>query len=698
MMSSPTAALMGATSDLLEGRSDKIALGPKNGTTAKTHTPDKAPRPHALDQPLAHKSPRERLDLSHSPKRIKISATDHHHWPGWAPAVTPTSRGLPFRLLRAGQQSNLSLSLIRDEPLLLVVALPKPASRALLRCFRLVGDGQNIELHCNPDFPRYLFGVLEPEQEAGNSFQRPTHLEFLMETDSGAATRERNSSSPSLKITDVIVMPKAGKFSRYWASPWRRVLSRLLNRALPWSPADFPYSHLDGLKYLLIDGGARNDLTARRHRTAAHHLYAKGRHQKKQPVFAVDREPNPGTLRALIEWMETELGESHALTDALLGSFNRLQERAQAQPNGTTPETSARKEVASASADSLLRKANQLLNGRQYAAALDAYRDFLEHCPEAIHTLWPSMLLARQKHRALRRGSSRRTYADWCACFDYLPRSVLQRMRQESLTWKNAPLISILMPVYAPNLDWLEQAIDSVKDQAYTNWELCIADDASPNLETRDFLRRCAAEDRRVRLVLREENGHIPAATNSALALARGDYVALMDQDDLLAPHALFRIAQAIRENPGAGLIYSDEDHIDEHGTRLHAYFKAEFDPFLMRGHNMVTHLGVYRTDLVRKLGGMREGLEGAQDWDLALRCTEQLQPNQITFVKDRPGHDRRYAIDASKIERELGWRPTETFETGIRKTVQWYLDNQDWVQNVTSGAYREWVEKQYVS
>ncbi len=83
---------------------------------------------------------------------------------------------------------------------------------------------------------------------------------------------------------------------------------------------------------------------------------------------------------------------------------------------------------------------------------------------------------------------------------------------------------------------------------------------------------------------------------------------------------------------------------------------------------------------------------------DVSPRQDRKSYKDQITFVKDRPGHDRRYAIDASKIQRELGWKPAETFETGIRKTVQWYLDNQDWVQNVTSGVYRDWLDKQYAA
>ena len=81
---------------------------------------------------------------------------------------------------------------------------------------------------------------------------------------------------------------------------------------------------------------------------------------------------------------------------------------------------------------------------------------------------------------------------------------------------------------------------------------------------------------------------------------------------------------------------------------------------------------------------------------ELQPRADGQPYQAQITYVQDRPGHDRRYAIDASKIERELGWKPAETFETGIRKTVQWYLDNPEWVQHVQSGSYRDWVQKQY--
>lgn len=104
----------------------------------------------------------------------------------------------------------------------------------------------------------------------------------------------------------------------------------------------------------------------------------------------------------------------------------------------------------------------------------------------------------------------------------------------------------------------------------------------------------------------------------------------------------------------------------------------------------------------VYNIGGWNE-MPNIEIVNIVCRLLDELHPDPagpynrlITYVKDRPGHDRRYAIDARKIERELGWKPAETFETGIRKTVEWYLANQDWVANVTSGAYREWVGKQY--
>ena len=189
------------------------------------------------------------------------------------------------------------------------------------------------------------------------------------------------------------------------------------------------------------------------------------------------------------------------------------------------------------------------------------------------------------------------------------------------------------MPVYNPPLNMLEEAIHSVQAQLYTNWELCIADDASTNSKVKSLLKRYADRDPRIKVVFRKENGHISLASNSALKLVTGEYVALLDNDDLLSEHALFWVADAINDNPDAELIYSDEDKIDTAGHRYDPYFKSDWNPDLFLSHNMICHLGVYRTELVKKLGGFRKGYEGAQDYDLALRCTEQLASHQILHI-----------------------------------------------------------------
>ncbi len=232
------------------------------------------------------------------------------------------------------------------------------------------------------------------------------------------------------------------------------------------------------------------------------------------------------------------------------------------------------------------------------------------------------------------------------------------------------PRISIVMPVYEPRLTWLQQAIDSVVNQSYPHWELCIADDASPSEEVRELLKSWQQRDARIRLVLREENGHISAATNSALALAQGEWVGFMDHDDLLAPNALYHVARFIQDNPEVRILYSDEDKTNERGVRYAHYFKPDFNPDLMLSHNLLCHFSAYRRELIEQVGGMREGFEGAQDYDLALRCIARVENGQIGHIprilyhwraipeSTASGADAKpYALDAAvrAVEEYLG-------------------------------------------
>ena len=224
-------------------------------------------------------------------------------------------------------------------------------------------------------------------------------------------------------------------------------------------------------------------------------------------------------------------------------------------------------------------------------------------------------------------------YARWIRCYDQLQRDDLKRVREQITQFHYSPLISVLLPVYNSNLKWLRRAILSVQKQLYPRWELCIVDDASTDRKIWPFLQRCARRDRRIKLMRRTENGHISAASNDALRLATGDFVALLDHDDELAPTALYFVALALNKNRDLQLLYSDEDKLDEHDRRSEPYFKSDWNPELFLAQNFVSHLSVYRTDLIHRIGGFRIGFEGSQDYDLALRCIEQIRPEKIEHL-----------------------------------------------------------------
>lgn len=191
------------------------------------------------------------------------------------------------------------------------------------------------------------------------------------------------------------------------------------------------------------------------------------------------------------------------------------------------------------------------------------------------------------------------------------------------------------MPTFNPPECWLRQAIESVRNQLYPDWELCIADDASHQPHVRAILEEYQRLDERIKIVFRGRNGHISAASNSALELATGKFIALLDHDDELPEHALYMVALAIEDAPELNLIYSDEDKIDERGRRFGPYFKPDWNPDLLNAQNMISHLGIYRTEVIKSIGGFRLGVEGSQDWDLALRVVEQIPPDTIRHIPD---------------------------------------------------------------
>lgn len=224
-------------------------------------------------------------------------------------------------------------------------------------------------------------------------------------------------------------------------------------------------------------------------------------------------------------------------------------------------------------------------------------------------------------------------YTRWVKQFDTLDDTDRRAILDHIGRLHRRPRISVLMPTYNSPERWLRHAIESVRNQLYPDWELCIADDASPQPHVRAILEEYQRLDERIKIVFRDRNGHISAASNSALELATGEFVVLLDHDDELPEHALYMVALALDDSPELNLIYSDEDKIDEHGCRFGPYFKPDWNSDLLNAQNMISHLGVYRTEVIRAIGGFREGVEGSQDWDVALRVVEQISPSTIRHI-----------------------------------------------------------------
>ena len=214
------------------------------------------------------------------------------------------------------------------------------------------------------------------------------------------------------------------------------------------------------------------------------------------------------------------------------------------------------------------------------------------------------------------------------------------------------PEVSLLMPLCDPPLEALREAVESVLAQAYPDWELCIADDASEDAAVRRVLDELSAGDRRIRVVHRGQRGGISAASNTALASASSELCGLLDHGDVLRPHALLLMAKAFVDDPELALVYSDEDRLED-GRRFEPFFKPDWSPALLESQNYVGRFAVLRTDLVRRVGAFRLEHDGAQDWDLVLRATEAAEPEQIGHVPFVLYHRRAHVGSVARDDRE---------------------------------------------
>lgn len=236
-------------------------------------------------------------------------------------------------------------------------------------------------------------------------------------------------------------------------------------------------------------------------------------------------------------------------------------------------------------------------------------------------------------------------YHTWLDTYEILPADGAERVASVVQNQGPWPTVGIVMPLFNPNIEWLYQAIESVRKQWYPYWRLYLVDDRSTQQRAKltALLERLVEQDQRIQVIWREHNGHISAATNDGLALSNDDWVTFLDQDDFLAPHALWCVAQTIRQHPQARIIYSDEDKIDEQGRRCEPHFKPDWNPDLFLSYNYICHLAVFRREDIVAVGGLRLGYEGAQDYDLALRVIERCIPDEIIHVPRILYHWRKH-------------------------------------------------------
>lgn len=268
-------------------------------------------------------------------------------------------------------------------------------------------------------------------------------------------------------------------------------------------------------------------------------------------------------------------------------------------------------------------------------------------------------------------------YPEWIRRFDSLSDPARAAMRCNLATLEHAPRVSVLMSTHNAQESWLRDAIESILRQIYPWWELCVTDDASTEPWVRRMLDDYASREPRIRTSIRTVRGGICAASNDALKLASGDYVALLGPQDTLAEHALYLVARELSAWPEADIVFTDEDRIDATGARHSPHFKPDFNAELFYSTGYLCRLGVFRRALVESVGGFRAAVEGAHDFDLSLRCVAETTPARIRHVP-RVLYHRRDEPAAPKAD------PTDSERegsAGVRALSDYFFSRQERVE-----------------
>jgi len=253
---------------------------------------------------------------------------------------------------------------------------------------------------------------------------------------------------------------------------------------------------------------------------------------------------------------------------------------------------------------------------------------------------------------------------------NYLSKTIINELKSIEKELAYRPKISVIMPVWNTNKKWLVKAIDSVRCQIYSNWELCITDDCSSKKYLKPFLEKLTKHHKNIKVHYNSKNENISLATNRAVSLATGEYLVFLDHDDELTKNALLEIIISLNSKK-SDIIYSDNDNIDEKGNRYNPQFKPAWSPEMLLSYQYMCHLICMKKSLYEKVGGCRKGFEGCQDYDLLLRATENSE--RIIHIPKILYHWR--AIKGSTAL--SGDEKPEAFEIGI-KTVQEALNRRN--------------------
>ena len=229
------------------------------------------------------------------------------------------------------------------------------------------------------------------------------------------------------------------------------------------------------------------------------------------------------------------------------------------------------------------------------------------------------------------------------------------------------PKISVIVPMYNTKEKFFKDLVECMLRQTYTKWELCLAD-GSP--EKNENLRKYYEKDSRIKYNFLGENKGIAGNTNAAIEMATGEYIALLDHDDVLAEYALFEVVNYINRKPNSEFLYSDEDKIDENDNRYDAYFKPDFAPDTLRCQNYICHFSIFKKVLMEKLNGFQVGYDGAQDYDIFLRMSEVTKPENITHIPKILYHWRVHSESTAKLNSNA---KNYAFEAG-KKAIEDHL------------------------